>query len=64
MKNGRDDPRSWTFFTFDREGLEPGEHTVVSRATDEEGHTQPVDLSMKWTRWENNELFLRTIQVS
>ena len=59
-----DDPHSWTFFTFDREGLEPGEHTVVSRATDEEGRTQPVDLSMKRTRWENNELFLRTIQVS
>ena len=40
------------------------EQTVVSHATDEEGHTQPADLSMKRTRWENNELFLRTIQVS
>ena len=59
-----DDPHSWTFFTFDTEGLAPGEHTVVSRATDEEGLTQPVDLSMKRTRWENNELFLRTIEVS
>ena len=59
-----DDPHTWTFFTLDTEGLEPGEHTVVSRATDEQGRTQPADLSMKRTRWENNELFLRTIQVS
>ena len=59
-----DDPHTWTFFTFDTQGLAPGEHTVVSRATDEEGRTQPVDLSMKRTRWENNELFQRTIQVS
>ncbi len=59
-----DNPHSWTFFTLDAEGLAPGEHTVVSRATDEAGRTQPVDLSMKKTRWENNELFLRTIEVS
>ncbi len=58
------DPHSWTFFTFDTEGLDPGEHTVVSRATDEGGRTQPMDLDMKRTRWENNELFLRTIEVS
>jgi DMSO/TMAO reductase YedYZ molybdopterin-dependent catalytic subunit len=59
-----DNPHSWTWFTLDMEGLAPGEHTLVSRAIDEEGRTQPVDLSMKRTRWENNELFERTIQVS
>ena len=59
-----DDPHTWTFFTFEPEGLTPGEHTLVSRATDVDGRTQPVDLSMKLTRWENNELFERTIQVS
>jgi len=59
-----DDPHSWTFFTGVAEGLEPGEHTVVSRAIDAEGRTQPVDLEMKKTRWENNELFLRTIEIS
>ena len=59
-----DDPHSWTFFTFETDGLASGEHTVVSRAIDEQGRTQPEDLSMKRTRWENNELFLRTIQVS
>lgn len=59
-----EDPHSWTFFTGVAEGLEPGEHTVVSRAIDAEGRTQPVDLEMKKTRWENNELFLRTIEIS
>ena len=59
-----DDPHTWTFFTFETEGLTPGEHTLVSRATDVDGRTQPVDLSMKLTRWVNNELFERTIQVS
>ncbi len=58
------DPHSWTFFTGAAQGLAPGEHTVVSRAIDAQGRTQPVDLSMKKTRWENNELFLRTIEVS
>ena len=59
-----DDPHTWTFFNFETEGLTPGEHTLVSRATDVDGRTQPVDLNMKRTRWENNELFERTIQVS
>ena len=59
-----DDPHTWTFFTFETEGLTPGEHTLVSRAPDVDGRTQPVDRSMKLTRWENNELFERTIQVS
>ena len=59
-----DDPHTWTFFTFETEGLTPGEHTLVSRATDVDGRTQPVDLSMKLTRWENNELFYRSIEVA
>lgn len=58
------DPYSWTFFTLETRGIAPGEHTLVSRATDSEGRTQPVDLSLKRTRWENNELFTRTIMVS
>jgi hypothetical protein len=56
-------PHSWTFFTLQTDGLGAGEHTVVSRATDVDGRTQPVDLNMKRTRWENNELFARTIEV-
>ncbi|MEX2581679.1 MAG: molybdopterin-dependent oxidoreductase [Gemmatimonadota bacterium] len=58
------DPHTWTFFTLETTGIAPGEHTLVSRATDVLGRTQPVDLSTKMTRWENNELFTRTILVS
>lgn len=56
-------PYSWTFFTLETRGLGSGEHALVSRATDTEGRTQPVNLDLKRTRWENNELFERTIQV-
>ncbi len=58
------DSHSWTFFTLATEGLQPGEHTLVSRAIDADGRTQPLELTMKRTRWENNELFHRTIEVS
>ena len=57
------DPHSWTFFTLGIPALPAGEHTVVSRATDIEGQIQPNELSLKQTRWENNELFQRTIMV-
>jgi len=57
-------PHSWTFFNHRVRGLTPGEHTIVSRARDSTGRTQPVDLNHKVTRWENNELFHRTILVS
>ena len=57
-------PLAWTFFDLDIPALRAGEHTLVSRAWDARGNTQPVDLSMKKTRWENNELFTRTILVS
>ena len=33
---------SWKFFTYDWHGATPGEHTVVSRATDTEGTIQPT----------------------
>ena len=56
-------PFAWTFFTFDVNGITPGEHTLVSRATDALGRSQPAELSMKRTRWENNEFFERTIEV-
>jgi len=58
------DPHSWTFFQLDMPALAPGEHTLVSRATLADGRIQPENLDMKRTRWENNELFVRTITVS
>ena len=56
-------PFGWTFFTLETTGLAAGEHRLVSRATDTEGRTQPENLDLKKTRWENNELFHRTIEV-
>jgi DMSO/TMAO reductase YedYZ molybdopterin-dependent catalytic subunit len=58
------DPFTWTFFTARTTGIANGEHTVVSRATDTLGRTQPENLELKRTRWENNELFVRMIAVS
>jgi DMSO/TMAO reductase YedYZ molybdopterin-dependent catalytic subunit len=58
-----ENPYSWTFFRLELPGLAGGEHTLASRATDAAGRTQPVDLEMKVTRWENNEIFQRTIMV-
>lgn len=60
-------PYAWTFFTLDADRLSPGPHTVVSRATDQEGRQQPPEDELnerKQTRWENNGQFQRTIQVS
>lgn len=60
----QENPHAWTFFSLDTTGLAPGEHRLVSRAFDARGRTQPVNLDTKKTRWENNELFPRTILVS
>ena len=59
-----DDPTSWTWFTLEIPALPSGEHTLVSRATDSAGRTQPEHLDLKRTRWENNELFYRSIEVA
>jgi hypothetical protein len=58
------DPHTWTFFTLEIPALPAGEHTLASRATDRAGRTQPDNLDTKRTRWENNELFERTISVT
>jgi DMSO/TMAO reductase YedYZ molybdopterin-dependent catalytic subunit len=58
------DPTSWTFFALRVSDLPEGENTLVSRATDVQGRTQPVDLANKVTRWENNELFVRRVLVT
>ena len=60
-------PYAWTFFTLETEALPAGDHTVVSRATDQTGQQQlpEVELSeVKRTNWENNEQFIRHFRVS
>ena len=56
---------SWKLFTYSWNSATPGQHTVVSRATDVNGQVQPAikDPSKK-TRWENNEQHTRTIMIS
>jgi DMSO/TMAO reductase YedYZ molybdopterin-dependent catalytic subunit len=56
-------PFAWTFWSLDVDTLPPGSHTVASRATDRRGRTQPVDLSMKKSNWENNAIWVRKIRV-
>jgi DMSO/TMAO reductase YedYZ molybdopterin-dependent catalytic subunit len=56
---------SWKLFTYEWTGLTPGDHTIVSRATDANGSVQPeqADLQSKKTRWENNGQFVRKFKV-
>ena len=56
---------SWKLFTYDWTGVTPGDHTIVSRATDVNGTVQPeeADLQSKKTRWENNAQFTRKFKV-
>jgi hypothetical protein len=56
-------PYAWTFWSHAIDALPPGAHTVASRATDRLGRTQPADLSMKKSNWENNAIWVRKIRV-
>jgi DMSO/TMAO reductase YedYZ molybdopterin-dependent catalytic subunit len=56
---------SWKLFTYRWEGATPGEHTLVSRATDVEGRVQPTaaELARKRTFLEDNSQFPRKVMV-
>ena len=56
---------SWKLFSYIWNGATPGEHTVVSRATDINGQVQPaVPDPSKKTLWENPEQMTRRIMIS
>jgi DMSO/TMAO reductase YedYZ molybdopterin-dependent catalytic subunit len=57
---------SWKLFTFDWKGATPGEHTLVSRATDRSGRVQPAaaELSRKKTFLEDNAQFPRKVMIT
>jgi DMSO/TMAO reductase YedYZ molybdopterin-dependent catalytic subunit len=57
---------SWKLFTYRWEGATPGDHTIVSRATDAEGNVQPTaaELSRKKTFLEDNSQFPRKIKIA
>ncbi|MEX0642905.1 MAG: molybdopterin-dependent oxidoreductase [Pirellulales bacterium] len=58
---------SWRFFSLDLGAIEPGNHTVVSRAIDENGRIQPAaeddEIALKKTYWEANQQWPRVVQV-
>ncbi len=56
----------WKLFTFDWKNATPGEHTLVSRATDVDGTVQPTrtELSRKKTFLEDNAQFPRKITIA
>lgn len=57
------DPFVWTFWSLQIPALTPGPHTVASRAFDRDGRTQPADLSLKRSNWENNAIWVRRLRV-
>lgn len=56
---------SWKPFYLDWNGATPGEHTVVSRVTDINGHTQAVaeDLPERVSYWEEFGQFPRRVMI-
>jgi DMSO/TMAO reductase YedYZ molybdopterin-dependent catalytic subunit len=57
---------SWKLFTYKWDGATPGEHTIVSRATDASGSVQPAaaELSRKKTFLEDNGQFPRKVMIA
>jgi len=58
---------SWRFFSIDLGDVDPGPHTVVSRAIDEPGRIQPPaeddEIALKKTYWEAYQQWPRVIDV-
>jgi DMSO/TMAO reductase YedYZ molybdopterin-dependent catalytic subunit len=57
---------SWKLFTYRWDGATPGEHTIVSRATDANGVVQPTaaELARKKTFLEDNSQFPRKVMIA
>jgi DMSO/TMAO reductase YedYZ molybdopterin-dependent catalytic subunit len=63
--NGGNSKYSWKLFTYAWNGATPGEHTIVSRATDANGVVQPTaeELKTKMTFLEDNSQFPRKVTI-
>jgi DMSO/TMAO reductase YedYZ molybdopterin-dependent catalytic subunit len=57
---------SWKLFTYEWKTASPGDHTLVSRATDVHGEVQPTaaELENKMTFLEDNGQYPRTVRIS
>ena len=58
---------TWTMWTYDWKNASPGTHTLVSRATDEQGRVQPSAddpaIKLKKTYWEANQQVPRRVRI-
>jgi DMSO/TMAO reductase YedYZ molybdopterin-dependent catalytic subunit len=58
---------TWTFWSYDWKDAPAGEHTLVSRATDEKRRVQPAaddpSIKLKKTFWEANQQYPRKIKI-
>ncbi len=58
---------TWTFWSYEWKDAAPGEHAIVSRATDEKGRVQPAaddpSIKLKKTYWEANQQYPRKIRI-
>jgi DMSO/TMAO reductase YedYZ molybdopterin-dependent catalytic subunit len=55
---------AWKYFSYTWSGAAPGEHTIVSRATDSAGYVQPESLPEKKTFLEDNSQFPRKVMIA
>lgn len=64
---GRDQPYTWKFWSYEWRGPQTGEHTLQSRVTDAKGRVQPAPddpfVTMKKTYWEANQQAVRKIKL-
>jgi hypothetical protein len=67
LGEGLDSAHAWKFWSIDWHDAMPGEHTLVSRATDARGKVQPAGddplITMKKTYWEANQQYPRKIKI-
>lgn len=67
LDHRRQGRHAWTFWSCDWPGPKPGEHTLVSRATDAAGRSQPAageaEIKLKKTYWEANQQYPRRISI-
>jgi len=60
-------PNTWAFWSYDWNNPAPGEHALVSRATDSRGRVQPAadddSIRLKKTYWEANQQYPRRIRI-
>jgi DMSO/TMAO reductase YedYZ molybdopterin-dependent catalytic subunit len=64
---GRSAPDAWTFWSREWKNPAAGDHTLVSRATDQAGNVQPAAdedaIKLKQTYWEANQQYPRKFRL-